>query len=590
MATRRTPPPLTQISDNLLEVKNLTVDFISASKAPVRAVEEVSFVIPRERTVALVGESGSGKSVSALAIMGLLPPQNAKVAVHSKIEYDNRSMLNLSRADWQLIRGSRIAMIFQDPMTSLNPVYTVGYQLAEMLRIHKHVSNKEAMTRACDLLAEVGIPEPHRRVNAYPHELSGGQQQRVMIAMALACEPELLIADEPTTALDVTVQRQIMLLLAELRERRRMAMLFITHDLGLVSEVADHAVVMRKGTVREAGPVRTLFTNPQDPYTKALLSCRPSVERQGKRLLTIDDWMTSHSPVDAFAAAPSVSDSDQVTKAASPSIVVPTEQALLEVQGLRKVFKRSGGWFKSDDFVAVENVSFKLVRGQTVGLVGESGSGKTTVGLCLLRLHEATAGKVFFDGKNLLEMSNAEFATYKRRLQIVFQNPYASLNPRFTVGEILSEPMQLHGIGSGQADWEKRSLALLDKVGMPASALKRYPFEFSGGQRQRIAIARSLSLSPEVVVLDEAVSALDVSVQAQVLNLLKDLQKDLGLSYLFISHDLEVVRYMSDTLLVMNKGQVVEQGNAAEIYAKPQNTYTQTLLAAVPKMPEALAI
>ena len=590
MATRRTPPPLTQISDNLLEVKNLTVDFISASKAPVRAVEEVSFVIPRERTVALVGESGSGKSVSALAIMGLLPPQNAKVAVHSKIEYDNRSMLNLSRADWQLIRGSRIAMIFQDPMTSLNPVYTVGYQLAEMLRIHKHVSNKEAMTRACDLLAEVGIPEPHRRVNAYPHELSGGQQQRVMIAMALACEPELLIADEPTTALDVTVQRQIMLLLAELRERRRMAMLFITHDLGLVSEVADHAVVMRKGTVREAGPVRTLFTNPQDPYTKALLSCRPSVERQGKRLLTIDDWMTSHSPVDASAAAPSVSDSDQVTKAASPSIVVPTEQALLEVQGLRKVFKRSGGWFKSDDFVAVENVSFKLVRGQTVGLVGESGSGKTTVGLCLLRLHEATAGKVLFDGKNLLEMSNAEFATYKRRLQIVFQNPYASLNPRFTVGEILSEPMQLHGIGSGQADWEKRSLALLDKVGMPASALKRYPFEFSGGQRQRIAIARSLSLSPEVVVLDEAVSALDVSVQAQVLNLLKDLQKDLGLSYLFISHDLEVVRYMSDTLLVMNKGQVVEQGNAAEIYAKPQNTYTQTLLAAVPKMPEALAL
>ena len=590
MATRRTPPPLTQISDNLLEVKNLTVDFISASKAPVRAVEEVSFVIPRERTVALVGESGSGKSVSALAIMGLLPPQNAKVAVHSKIEYDNRSMLNLSRADWQLIRGSRIAMIFQDPMTSLNPVYTVGYQLAEMLRIHKHVSNKEAMTRACDLLAEVGIPEPHRRVNAYPHELSGGQQQRVMIAMALACEPELLIADEPTTALDVTVQRQIMLLLAELRERRRMAMLFITHDLGLVSEVADHAVVMRKGTVREAGPVRTLFTNPQDPYTKALLSCRPSVERQGKRLLTIDDWMTSHSPVDASAAAPSVSDSDQVTKAASPSIVVPTEQALLEVQGLRKVFKRSGGWFKSDDFVAVENVSFKLVRGQTVGLVGESGSGKTTVGLCLLRLHEATAGKVLFDGKNLLEMSNAEFATYKRRLQIGFQNPYASLNPRFTVGEILSEPMQLHGIGSGQADWEKRSLALLDKVGMPASALKRYPFEFSGGQRQRIAIARSLSLSPEVVVLDEAVSALDVSVQAQVLNLLKDLQKDLGLSYLFISHDLEVVRYMSDTLLVMNKGQVVEQGNAAEIYAKPQNTYTQTLLAAVPKMPEALAL
>ena len=585
MATRRHPPPIAQISDNLLEVKNLTVDFISASKAPVRAVESVSFVIPRERTVALVGESGSGKSVSALAIMGLLPPQNAIVALHSAIEYDNRSLLNLSRADWQLIRGSRIAMIFQDPMTSLNPVYTVGFQLAEMLKIHKHFSNKQAVSRACELLEEVGIPEPQKRVNAFPHELSGGQQQRVMIAMALACEPELLIADEPTTALDVTVQRQILLLLAELRERRRMAMLFITHDLGLVSEVADHAVVMRKGTVREAGPVRTLFSQPQDPYTKALLSCRPSIDRQGKRLLTIDDWM-------------SVSTGESLPLTSSPMVDVPTmpvakpslDKPLLEVQGLRKVFKRSGPWFQNDDFVAVENVSFQLMRGQTVGLVGESGSGKTTVGLCLLRLHEATAGKVFFDGQNLFDMSNKEFAAYKRRLQIVFQNPYASLNPRFTVGEILSEPMQLHGIGASSADWEKRSLGLLDKVGMPASALKRYPFEFSGGQRQRIAIARSLSLSPEVVVLDEAVSSLDVSVQAQVLNLLKDLQKELGLSYLFISHDLEVVRYMSDSLLVMNKGHVVEQGDAAQIYQSPQHTYTQTLLAAVPKVQESISV
>ena len=585
MATRRYPPPIAQISDNLLEVKNLTVDFISASKAPVRAVESVSFVIPRERTVALVGESGSGKSVSALAIMGLLPPQNAIVGLHSSIEYDKRSLLSLSRSDWQLIRGSRIAMIFQDPMTSLNPVYTVGFQLAEMLKAHKPVTNKQAAARACELLEEVGIPEPQKRVTAYPHELSGGQQQRVMIAMALACEPELLIADEPTTALDVTVQRQILLLLAELRERRRRAMLFITHDLGLVSEVADQAVVMRKGTVREAGPVRTLFSQPQDPYTKALLSCRPSIDRQGKRLLTIDDWMSTSSgesaplPVATPLDAPALS-------VAKPN----PDKPLLEVQGLRKVFKRSGPWFQSDDFVAVENVSFQLMRGQTVGLVGESGSGKTTVGLCLLRLHEATAGKVFFDGKNLFDMSNSEFAAYKRRLQIVFQNPYASLNPRFTVGEILSEPMQLHGIGANSADWEKQSLSLLDKVGMPASALKRYPFEFSGGQRQRIAIARSLSLSPEVVVLDEAVSALDVSVQAQVLNLLKDLQKELGLSYLFISHDLEVVRYMSDSLLVMNKGHVVEQGNAAKIYQAPQHAYTQTLLAAVPKVQETISV
>ena len=592
MATRRYPPPIANISDNLLEVKNLTVDFISASKMPVRAVEEVSFVIPRERTVALVGESGSGKSVSALAIMGLLPVQNARVAIHSKIAYDGRSLLSLKRSDWQLIRGSRIAMIFQDPMTSLNPVYTVGFQLAEMLQIHQRASSKDAKARACDLLQEVGIPEPQKRVNAYPHELSGGQQQRVMIAMALACEPELLIADEPTTALDVTVQRQILLLLAELRERRRMAMLFITHDLGLVSEVADHAVVMRKGTVREAGPVRSLFANPQDAYTKALLSCRPSVERQGKRLLTIDDWMTANSEVQPDPAESGHTDDakQRSPNASSDALLKSDEAPLLEVQNLRKVFKRSGPWFKNDDFVAVENVSFQLIRGQTVGLVGESGSGKTTVGLCLLRLHEATAGKVLFDGKNLLNMSNAEFAAYKRRLQIVFQNPYASLNPRFTVGEILSEPLQLHGIGSGQADWEKRSLSLLDQVGMPASALRRYPFEFSGGQRQRIAIARSLSLSPEVVVLDEAVSALDVSVQAQVLNLLKDLQKELGLSYLFISHDLEVVRYMSDTLLVMQQGHVVEQGNAAEIYSHPSHGYTQTLLAAIPKMQEAAVL
>ena len=591
MATRRTPPPLAQISDNLLEVKNLTVDFISASKAPVRAVEEVSFVIPRERTVALVGESGSGKSVSALAIMGLLPTQNAKVALHSRIDYDGRSLLNLSRPEWQLIRGSRIAMIFQDPMTSLNPVYTVGYQLAEMLRTHKRIDRKEAMQRACDLLQEVGIPEPQKRIKAYPHELSGGQQQRVMIAMALACEPELLIADEPTTALDVTVQRQIMLLLAELRERRRMAMLFITHDLGLVSEVADYAVVMRKGTVRESGPVKTIFSAPQDPYTKALLSCRPSVERQGKRLLTIDDWMTAQ-PAMAAQMSPLSPSSDAVVTPVMPAETAlrSNPPALLEVQNLRKVFPRTGPWFKRDDFVAVEDVSFQLHRGQTVGLVGESGSGKTTVGLCLLKLHEATSGKVLFDGQNLLDMQSTEFAKYKRRLQIVFQNPYASLNPRFTVGEILTEPMQLHGIGKGPADWEKNALALLDKVGMPASALKRYPFEFSGGQRQRIAIARSLSLSPEVVVLDEAVSALDVSVQAQVLNLLKDLQRELGLSYLFISHDLEVVRYMSDTLLVMNKGQVVEQGDAASIYAAPQHIYTQTLLAAVPKIQEAAVL
>ena len=556
----------------LLSVERLTVDFRSAEGKTVRAVENVSFSVEPEQTLALVGESGSGKSVSSLAIMGLLPRHTTRISPDSRIHFKGQSLLDASEAKLRSLRGQRISMIFQDPMSSLNPVYSVGAQLSEMLRVHQGFSKAAASERALALLEEVGIPEPRRRMGSYPHELSGGQQQRVMIAMALSTEPDLLIADEPTTALDVTIQRQILELLARLQERRRMSMLFISHDLALVGEFAHAVAVMRAGHVREAGSIAQIFSSPQDPYTKALLACRPDPSRPGQRLQTIDDFLGSPPP-----EAPQVAGEG---RASAPS---SADGPLLEVKGLRKVFDRRKGLFGVDPFVAVDGVSFQLRRGETVGIVGESGSGKTTTGLCLLRLHQATAGAALFEGRDLLALSDKDFAPYKRRVQIIFQNPYASLNPRFTVGQILDEPMMLHGIGQAGADRQGRAVAMLERVGLGSEALNRYPHEFSGGQRQRIAIARCLTLSPDLIVCDEAVSALDVSVQAQVLNLLRALQRDLGLSYLFISHDLGVVRHMSDTVIVMQNGRVVEQGPAGMIYEQPAHPYTRELLAAAPR-------
>ena len=587
----------------LLEVENLGVRFKSADGHLVHAVKRVSFKLAPERILAVVGESGSGKSVSSLAIMGLLPPRSTQIDPASLIRFKGQSLLGLSSSAWRQIRGRQIAMIFQDPMSSLNPVYTVGYQLAEMLRIHEGQTQSQAMAAAQALLEEVGIPEPSRRLHAYPHELSGGQQQRVMIAMAIACGPELLIADEPTTALDVTIQRQILELLLRLKQRRRMSILFITHDLGLVGEFADEVVVMRHGEIREAGSAEQIFTQAQDVYTKALIYCRPDPDMRRARLLTIDDWDASVLPSreDVDQDAPPVSTAQPLSTKAistaqplsiqtiskaqptSASASIPTVEPILEVKGLRKVFPRKIGLWRRDDVVAVDNVSFRLMKGKTLGIVGESGSGKTTAGLCAVRLHQATSGQILFEGQDLRTMSEAAFMPLKRRLQIVFQNPYASLNPRFTVGQILSEPMLLHGIGSSASDRESKLLDLLDRVGLPAAAVNRYPHEFSGGQRQRIAIARCLALSPDVIVCDEAVSALDVSVQAQVLNLLKDLQRELSLSYVFISHDLGVVRYMADELVVMHQGRVVEQGQADSIYSNPQDAYTRELLSAVPR-------
>ncbi|NBS99305.1 MAG: ABC transporter ATP-binding protein [Betaproteobacteria bacterium] len=554
----------------LLEVEHLGVNFKSADGQLVQAVKGLSFNLAYEQILAVVGESGSGKSVSSLAIMGLLPPRSATIDPASQVRFRGQSLLGLSASAWRQIRGRKIAMIFQDPMSSLNPVYSIGYQLAEMLRIHEGQSHSQATKAAIDLLEEVGMPEPRRRIHAYPHELSGGQQQRVMIAMAIACSPELLIADEPTTALDVTIQRQILELLLRLKARRRMSMLFITHDLGLVGEFADEVVVMRHGEIREAGSAMQIFTDPKDAYTRALIHCRPDPVQPRARLLTIDDWNISPQALQV------VNEQKESAPIEKPS------DTILEVKGLRKVFPRRVGLWQRDDVVAVDDVSFRLMRGKTLGIVGESGSGKTTAGLCAVRLHQATAGQILFDGKDLLAMSESALMPLKRRLQIVFQNPYASLNPRFTVGQILNEPMMLHGIGSSAAERALKLNDLLDRVGLPANSVNRYPHEFSGGQRQRIAIARCLALTPDVIVCDEAVSALDVSVQAQVLNLLKDLQHEFSLSYLFISHDLGVVRYMADDLIVMHQGRVVEQGSADSIYNNPKHAYTRELLQAVP--------
>ena len=576
----------------LLEVRHLDVRFRIGAGRSAHAVRDVSFDVPARRTVALVGESGSGKSVSALSIMGLLEGPNVVYGEHTRIRFDGREIHGLSHREWRTLRGRQIGMVFQDPMVSLNPVFTVGDQITEVLRLHLGLRGREAEQRAEALLREVGIPEPGHRLRAYPHQLSGGQQQRVMIAMALACQPRLLIADEPTTALDVTVQRQIMALLQQLQREREMALLFISHDLGVVGEIADDVIVMRHGQVVEAAPVATLFTRAQHPYTQALLACRPGLTPVGERLRTVDDRLEQRQTAPGHALAPTSaapSPAPSAAELAAPAVIshsAPPARAslgLLQVRHLRKCFERKLGLWRRQTFVAVEDLSFDLEPGKTLGLVGESGSGKTTAGLCLLRLQPASGGQVWCQGQDLLRLTPAQFAPFRRDLQIVFQNPYASLNPRMTVGDLLQEPMMLHGIGADRPERLRLAQHWLERVGLPGSSVTRYPFEFSGGQRQRIAIARCLTLSPSLIVLDEAVSALDVSVQAQVLNLLKDLQQDLGLSYLFISHDLGVVRYMADEVLVMRQGQMIEQGRAAELYAQPRQDYTRELLRAVPR-------
>ena len=563
-------PDMTQDKLPLLQVRDLRIAFRTDKKNTFEALKGISFDVPDTGTVALVGESGSGKSVSSLAVMGLLPPETTIVHPGSSIRFAGRELLGLPLRERRALCGRDIAMIFQEPMSSLNPVFTVGYQIGEVLRLHMGMGKRAARARTLELLDEVGIPDPQRKIDAYPGQMSGGQQQRVMIAMAIACQPRLLIADEPTTALDVTIQRQIMDLIARLQRERRMAVLFITHDLALVGEIAERVIVMRHGQVREEGLASQVFGAPRDAYTRALLHCRPPLDERPLRLPVIDDYLSGRAvPGQALA---------QRVRGTRPG-----DEPVLVVDRLAKSFWLREGLFGKREFKAVKDVSFTLGRGKTLGVVGESGSGKTTVGLTLLRLHRATGGRALFEGRDLVGMSEREYQPYKRRIQIIFQNPYASLNPRFTVGQILLEPMRIHGIGA--SDMERSVLArrLLGRVGLPDAAYGRYPHEFSGGQRQRIAIARCLTMQPEILVCDESVSALDVSVQAQVLNLLQDLQDEYGMSYIFISHDLSVVKYISDQVMVMHHGSVVEMADSDTLYRDPQHPYTRSLLAAIPR-------
>ena len=560
---------MSQQNEPLLQVRDLRIAFRTGKTSTVEALKGVSFDVPQDATVALVGESGSGKSVGSLAVMGLLPAQTTIVDPGSSIRFEGRELLGLPEAERRALCGKDIAMIFQEPMSSLNPVFTVGFQIGEVLRLHMGMDRRAARARTLQLLEEVGIPDPTTRIDAYPSQMSGGQQQRVMIAMAIACEPKLLIADEPTTALDVTIQQQIMALIARLQQSRRMAVLFITHDLGLVAEIADRVIVMRHGEVREEGSAVQVFGAPRDAYTRALLQCRPRLDARPLRLPVIDDVLAGRS----------VTDLPQRERGTTPG-----EQPLLVVNKLSKSFWLRQGLFGKREFQAVKDVSFTLGSGKTLGVVGESGSGKTTVGLTLLRLHRATGGTAMFEGRDLLALSAREYQPYKRRIQIIFQNPYASLNPRFTVGQILLEPMRIHRIGASDAERIDMARRLLGRVGLPDAAYGRYPHEFSGGQRQRIAIARCLTMRPEILVCDESVSALDVSVQAQVLNLLQDLQDEYGMSYIFISHDLSVVKYISDQVMVMQAGRVVELADADQLYRDPRHPYTRSLLAAIPKV------
>lgn len=572
MSEQQATPPV------LLSVENLSVSFKGENKQFIETVKGISFQIPANTTVALVGESGSGKSVTSLATMGLLPKGQSRIAENSKIIFEGKDLLSLSSKQMRAMCGKDIAMIFQEPMSSLNPVFTVGDQIAEIMRIHLNMGRKQARQRTLELLTEVGIPSPESKIDAYPSQLSGGQQQRVMIAMAIACEPKLLIADEPTTALDVTIQKQILDLLEALRKRRQMSMLFITHDLALVSEIADEVIVMRHGEIREQGLAKAVLEQPQDAYTKALLLCRPQLSHRPYRLPVISDFMQAQDvPVTEAVSLPEVDFAERKRG------LVGGEEIILDVRDLKKSFFSRKGLFGKDEFQAVKGASFQLAKGKTLGLVGESGSGKTTIGLLLMRLQQASGGQALFQGKDILAMSEKEFAQYQRKIQIIFQNPYASLNPRFTVGQILMEPMQVHKIGANDTERKKMALELLERVSLPAQAFDRYPHEFSGGQRQRIAIARCLTLKPEILICDESVSALDVSVQAQVLNLLQDLQDEFGLSYIFISHDLSVVKYISDQIMVMNHGDIVEIANSDELYQSPQHDYTKRLLSSIPQ-------
>ncbi|MDF2386869.1 ABC transporter ATP-binding protein [Nostoc ellipsosporum NOK] len=560
----------------LLDIQDLTIHF-SGGQEEVPALRNVSLTVNRGEILALVGESGSGKSVTSLSILRLLPTPPAVFKkghiLYSPDGVRQTDLLKESPAAMQQLRGHHISMIFQEPMTSLNPVYTCGQQVSEALRLHKKLSSQEAREQTLYWFERVKLPNPAAIYDRYPHQLSGGQKQRVMIAMAMCCHPSLLICDEPTTALDVTVQKTILQLIRELQQESGMGVIFITHDLGVVAEVADRAAVMYRGEIVESGPVRDLFTQPKHPYTQALLACRPVNHPRGKRLPVVSDFWGNDKPQ---ATKP---DNFSTEKKST------TPEPLLKVEDLSVWFPvKKSFWGKPLQFTrAVDEVSFEVYKGETLGLVGESGCGKTTLGRTLLRLIEPTSGKIYYNGQELTARSGKSLQSMRRDIQIIFQDPYSSLNPRLTIGSAIAEPMRVHGIGESDRDRRDKVIELLEKVNLKAEHYNRYPHEFSGGQRQRIVIARALGLSPSFIICDESVSALDVSVQAQVLNLLNDLKKEFGFTVIFISHDLSVVRYISDRILVMNRGKIEEIGQADAVYFSPQSPYTRQLIASIPK-------
>ncbi len=582
----------------ILDVRDLTVTF-STKEGTVRAVKAISFSIAPGETLGLVGESGSGKSVTSLALIGLLNPETQITGEilfrdPSSPNSDPVDLLKLSPDKRRAYRGKLISMIFQEPLTSLNPVYTCGDQLTEALKLHRDLDDRAATASAIALFEEVKLPEPKQMLGRYPHQLSGGQQQRVMIAIALAGNPAILIADEPTTALDVTIQATTLNLLKELQRKRGTAIVFITHDMGVVSEIADRVAVMYKGNLVEIAPVYNIFANPQHPYTQGLLNCRPRPNKQLKRLPTVSDFMevveggdTQADKIVAKVRSPQekalLMEEVSLQEIEEHRQTLAQRPPLLRVKDLTKAFPVSHGlWGEKTVLNAVDSVSFDVYPGETLGLVGESGCGKSTLSRCLLRLIEPTAGTVEFDGKSVTELDSEAMRQLRRDMQIVFQNPYGSLDARQTIGSAIIEPMKIHGLAGDNKQRQARAANLLERVGLDASALKRMPHEFSGGQRQRICIARTLACEPRFIICDESVSALDVSVQAQVLNLLKDLQNEFNLTYIFISHDLSVVKFVSDRIMVMNRGHIEEIGPSETIYNAPQKPYTQQLIAAIP--------
>ena len=555
----------------LLSIQNLVVSFGTKKKRS-EIIHSISFDVYENEIVGIVGESGSGKSVTSLSIMGLLPKKTA--FLNGSISFEDQDLLKLDEKSYRKLRGKDIAMIFQEPMSALNPSLKCGYQVSEILRLHLKMNYSEAKKETISLFKKVKLPRPDEIFNSYPHQISGGQMQRVMIAMAIACKPKLLIADEPTTALDVTVQKEILTLLKSLQQETKMAMLFISHDLNLVSEIADRVVVMYKGDVVEDATASEIFHNPQAEYTKALLAARPSLEVRLAKLPTIS----------------SIADKSFVPKEIKSGMrarrhkQIYTREPILEIQNLEKYYFSNAGLFSKPDVVkAVNNVTFSVFEGETLGLVGESGCGKSTLGLTILQLEKSTSGSIKYKGKELTKLSKTEVRNLRKEIQIIFQDPYSSLNPRLLIGQALMEPMEVHGIGKSKKDRKQRVLNLLQRVGLDESYFYRYPHELSGGQRQRVGIARTIAVEPKLVICDESVSALDISVQAQVLNLLNELKNDFGFTYIFISHDLAVVKYMSDQLLVMNQGKIAELGDADEIYANPQTEYSKKLIEAIPK-------